>query len=80
MRGSRSGCYPATTGRNWVKKVEQYLQKVGQVGMLKALGASNLVVALGATTQIVATYTLGVIIGCLSVLLLTFALPPKFDF
>ena len=54
----------------------QTLQKVGQVGMLKALGASNLVVALGATIQIVATNTLGVIIGGLSVLLLTFALPP----
>jgi putative ABC transport system permease protein len=54
----------------------QTLQKVGQVGMLKALGASNLVVGLGATIQIVTTNTLGVIIGAISVLLLSFALPP----
>ncbi len=54
----------------------QTLQKVGQVGMLKALGASNPVVGLGATIQIVATNTLGVIIGGIAVWLLTFALPP----
>jgi putative ABC transport system permease protein len=44
--------------------------------MLKALGASNLVVALGATIQIVTTNTIGVILGGVAVLLLTFALPP----
>jgi putative ABC transport system permease protein len=44
--------------------------------MLKALGASNPVVGLGATIQIVATNTLGVIIGGIAVWLLTFALPP----
>lgn len=54
----------------------QTLQKVGQVGMLKALGASNLVVGLGATIQIVSTNTLGVIIGGLATLLLAMALPP----
>jgi putative ABC transport system permease protein len=54
----------------------QTLQKVGQVGMLKALGASNLVVGLGAATQIIAINTLGVIIGGLATLLLARALPP----
>lgn len=54
----------------------QTLQKVGQVGMLKALGASNGVVALSATTQIILTNTIGVIIGGIATILLTFALPP----
>ncbi|MGD2049136.1 MAG: hypothetical protein PVH03_06555 [Chloroflexota bacterium] len=54
----------------------QTLQKVGQVGMLKALGAPNGVVALSATTQIVLTNTIGVMIGGIATLLLTFTLPP----
>lgn len=53
----------------------QTLQKVGQVGVLKALGASNPTVALAATLQIVTTNMLGVIIGALATLLLALALP-----
>lgn len=53
----------------------QTLQKVGQVGMLKALGAPNGVVALSATTQIVLTNMIGVMIGGIATLLLTFTLP-----
>lgn len=41
----------------------QTLQKVAQVGMLKALGASNLVVGLAAIIQIVFTNLIGVVIG-----------------
>ncbi len=55
----------------------QTLQKVGQVGMLKALGASNPLVALAATTQIVTTNLLGVLIGALATLLLALGLPPN---
>jgi putative ABC transport system permease protein len=44
----------------------QTLQKVGQVGMLKALGASNFLVAISATIQIVTTNVLGVIMGALA--------------
>lgn len=54
----------------------QTLQKVGQVGMLKALGASNAVVGLSASMQIITVNTLGVIIGGFSTLLLAMALPP----
>ncbi|PID86655.1 MAG: hypothetical protein CSA11_06790 [Chloroflexi bacterium] len=54
----------------------QTLQKVAQVGMLKALGASNPIVALSATAQIVSTNMLGVLIGVLTTGLLAFGLPP----
>lgn len=53
----------------------QTLQKVGQVGMLKALGASNPLVALAATAQIVTTNMLGVLIGGLATLMLALGLP-----
>ncbi len=53
----------------------QTLQKVGQVGMLKALGAPNLLVALSATIQIVTTNILGVIMGGLATFGLAAALP-----
>lgn len=53
----------------------QTLQKVAQVGMLKALGASNAIVALSATIQIVSTNTLGVIIGVFATFGLALALP-----
>ena len=55
----------------------QTLQKVGQVGMLKALGASNFVVGTSATIQILTINTLGVIIGTLSTLLMALFLPPS---
>jgi putative ABC transport system permease protein len=54
----------------------QTLQKVGQVGVLKALGASNWVVGLAATIQIVATNMIGVAVGAAATLLLTLFLPP----
>jgi putative ABC transport system permease protein len=53
----------------------QTLQKVGQVGMLKALGASNPLVALAATVQIVGTNILGVTLGALATGLLALGLP-----
>jgi len=53
----------------------QTLQKVGQVGMLKALGASNLLVAISATIQIVLTNTIGVIMGALATFGLAAAMP-----
>ncbi|MFN2136601.1 MAG: ABC transporter permease [Candidatus Promineifilaceae bacterium] len=54
----------------------QTLQKVGQVGMLKALGAPNLLIAHSATMQIVTTNVLGVILGAVATLGLANALPP----
>lgn len=54
----------------------QTLQKIGQVGMLKALGASNAIVAISATVQIVSTNCLGVFIGSVATLLLAMGLPP----
>ena len=53
----------------------QTLQKIAQVGMLKALGASNAIVALSATIQIVSTNTLGVFIGALATFALALGLP-----
>jgi putative ABC transport system permease protein len=52
----------------------QMLQKVAQVGMLKAIGASNLTVALAAMFQIIAVTILGVSIGGLGTLALSLAL------
>lgn len=54
----------------------QTLQKVAQIGMLKAIGASNLVVAFAAVTQIVAINALGVAIGAVGSLLLGLSFPP----
>jgi putative ABC transport system permease protein len=53
----------------------QTLQKVGQVGMLKALGAPNFLVAISATIQIVTTNVLGVIMGALATFGLAAAMP-----
>lgn len=53
----------------------QTLQKVGQVGMLKALGASNPLVGLAATAQIIITNLLGVVLGGLATFLLALGLP-----
>ncbi len=53
----------------------QTLQKIGQVGMLKALGASNLLVAISATIQIVTTNILGVLMGALATFALAAVLP-----
>lgn len=53
----------------------QTLQKVAQVGMLKALGASNRIVTVAATLQIIATNLIGVTLGGLATLTLALALP-----
>ncbi len=54
----------------------QMLQKVPQIGMLKAIGASNGTVALAAIIQIVLVTVLGVAIGAAGTLLLSLSFPP----
>jgi putative ABC transport system permease protein len=54
----------------------QTLQKVPQIGMLKAIGTPNLVVALAALIQIVVTTLAGVVIGSLSSFGLSLFMPP----
>jgi putative ABC transport system permease protein len=53
----------------------QTLQKVAQVGMLKAIGTSNLAVAISFLLQIITITTLGVIIGVAGTLLLALTFP-----
>lgn len=53
----------------------QTLQKVPQIGMLKAIGTPSLIVALAAIIQIVTVTLLGVAIGCLATLGLASAFP-----
>lgn len=53
----------------------QTLQKVAQIGMLKAIGSPNRTVALGALTQIVIVTVTGVLIGSLGTLLLALGMP-----
>jgi putative ABC transport system permease protein len=54
----------------------QTLQKVPQIGMLKAIGAPNITIALAALTQIVMVTILGVAIGTGFTLLLSLSFPP----
>jgi putative ABC transport system permease protein len=54
----------------------QTLQKVPQIGMLKAIGTSNSVVALAVLIQIVVTTLVGVAIGSLSSFGLSLLMPP----
>lgn len=54
----------------------QTLQKVAQIGVLKAIGAPNYLVALAAILQIVLVTTIGVAIGGLGVFLLKLGFPP----
>jgi putative ABC transport system permease protein len=54
----------------------QTLQKVPQIGVLKAIGAPNGAVAVAAITQIVAITVLGVSIGTAGVLALSLSFPP----
>lgn len=54
----------------------QTLQKVAQIGMLKAIGASNLTIAAAAVTQIVAVNAFGVGIGTIGSLVLGASFPP----
>jgi putative ABC transport system permease protein len=53
----------------------QTLQKVAQIGMLKAIGSPNRTVALGALTQIIIVTVTGVFIGSLGTLLLALGMP-----
>lgn len=53
----------------------QMLQKIPQIGVLKAIGASNKIVALAVIFQIVVVTTLGVILGGIVTLALSLALP-----
>jgi putative ABC transport system permease protein len=54
----------------------QTLQKVGQIGMLKAIGATNATVAIAFVLQIVYTTVFGVALGGLGTLGLAAGLPP----
>jgi putative ABC transport system permease protein len=55
----------------------QTLQKVPQIGMLKAIGTPNTVVALAAMFQIVVVTLLGVAIGSLATFGIALAFPPN---
>jgi putative ABC transport system permease protein len=54
----------------------QTLQKVPQIGVLKAIGASNFTVAVASIAQIAAVAVIGVAIGAGGTLLLALSLPP----
>jgi putative ABC transport system permease protein len=54
----------------------QILQKVSQIGVLKAIGTSNPVVAMASIIQIVVITLVGVIIGASSTFLLSLFFPP----
>ena len=58
----------------------QILQKVPQIGVLKAIGSSNGVVGWAAVIQIIVVTTMGVAIGCLLTYLFSLALPPAIPF
>jgi putative ABC transport system permease protein len=53
----------------------QTLQKVAQIGMLKAVGASNRTVGMAAVLQIVTINALGVLLGALGTILLVASFP-----
>ena len=53
----------------------QTLQKVAQIGMLKAIGASNRVIALSSIAQIVSINAIGVMVGTAGSLLLSLTFP-----
>jgi putative ABC transport system permease protein len=52
------------------------LQKIPQIGVLKAIGASNLVVAAAAVYQVTLVTITGVLLGRLGTFLLSLGLPP----
>jgi putative ABC transport system permease protein len=52
------------------------LQKVAQIGMLKAIGASNLTVGVASIVQIIVVTVIGVFIGATLTLLLSLGFPP----
>ncbi|MCB0070268.1 MAG: ABC transporter permease [Caldilineaceae bacterium] len=55
----------------------QTLQKVAQIGMLKAIGASNWTIAWSSIVQIVTINALGVLIGTVGTVLLTLTFPSE---
>lgn len=61
----------------------QVLQKVPQIGMLKAIGSSNGAVAIAAVAQIIIVTAFGVVVGAFLTFLLSLGFPPtvpiKFD-
>ena len=52
------------------------LQKVAQIGMLKAIGASNLTVGLASIIQIIVVTVIGVFMGAVVTFLLSLSFPP----
>lgn len=58
----------------------QVLQKVPQIGVLKAIGSSNGVVGWASVIQIIVVTALGVAIGCAFTYLFSLALPPTIPF
>jgi len=54
----------------------QTLQKVAQVGMLKAIGTTNLVISIAFLLQIIGISIVGVLIGGVGTLLLALSFPP----
>jgi putative ABC transport system permease protein len=54
------------------------LQKVAQIGMLKAIGASNFVVGAASILQITAVTVIGVALGTVATLALSAGFPPDF--
>ncbi len=54
----------------------QTLQKVAQIGMLKAIGTSTMTIALSAIAQIITINALGVAVGAIGSLLLGLSFPP----
>ncbi len=58
----------------------QVLQKVPQIGVLKAIGAANLAVGAAAILQIIVVTAFGVGLGGAATLLLTLGLPPTIPF
>jgi len=54
----------------------QLLQKIPQIGVLKAIGASNVVVAAAAVYQVTLVTIIGVLLGRLGTFLLSLGLPP----
>jgi len=53
----------------------QMLQKIPQIGVLKAIGVSNLIVAVNVVTQIILVTTFGVFLGCVITFLLGAGIP-----
>jgi putative ABC transport system permease protein len=55
----------------------QVMQKVAQIGMLKAIGTPNRVVGLSTVMQILMVTLSGILIGSLTTYLLSLAFPPN---